>query len=271
MAQAIGKQRNRTIIRATERIVSSSGKPLRTGARLKPALIWPVVLTLGAGILLQQNFQAVAGFINRPIVKVRIENQWQRISEAEVGNMLAPYLGAGFFSFDVAAVRQRLERHPWVDRASIRKSWPDTLALDLREKVAIARWGQSQLLNQKGVIFEPPAARNLTGLPALSGPADSHVLVMEQFQIISQLLFPSGLRLTGLTLSPRGSWDLQLNDSMEVAAGRTDVINRLKRFVQFYRARPPAQTASIESVDLRYDNGIAVKTAPEEPAGVALR
>jgi len=121
------------------------------------------------------------------------------------------------------------------------------------------------------VMFEPPAAWNPAGLPALSGPTDSHNLVMEQFQLVSQLLFPAGLRLTGLRLSPRGSWDLQVNDSMEVAAGRTEVISRLNRFVEFYRAWPPAQMASIESVDLRYDNGIAVKTAPQKPVAVALR
>ena len=104
----------------------------------------------------------------------------------------------------------------------------------------------------------------------MSGPIDSQIEVMEQFQLMSQLLFSSGLRLGGLTLSQRGSWYLTLNDSMQVAVGREQVIERLQRFIEFYEGQPATQTAEFSSVDLRYDNGIAVENSREELAEVAV-
>ena len=105
----------------------------------------------------------------------------------------------------------------------------------------------------------------------MSGPIDSQIEVMEQFQLMSQLLFSSGLRLSGLNLSRRGSWYLTLNDSMQVAVGREQVIERLQRFIEFYEAQPAAQTAEFSSVDLRYNNGIAVENSREELAEGAVR
>ncbi len=94
---------------------------------------------------------------------------------------------------------------------------------------------------------------------------------MEQYQRLSQILFSSGLRLTGLTLSPRGSWELTLNDSASVMLGRVNIDGRLQRFVDFYNAHLVDSGEILESVDLRYENGIAVSTKMElqkEVAGI---
>ena len=64
-------------------------------------------------------------------------------------------------------------------------------------------------------------------LPILSGPIDSQIRVMEQYQLMNQLLYSSGLKLNGLTLSMRGSWDLTLNESIRVAVGRIEVVETI--------------------------------------------
>lgn len=185
--------------------------------------------------------------------------------------MLSAYMGDGFFNFDVNGVKRELEDHPWVSVAAVKRVWPDSLSLLLTEEVAIARWGDGQLLNQQGEIFQPSNVTSLTALPRLTGPVESQFEVMQQFQLLSQILFPAGLRLNALALSNRGSWDLILAEDIEVAVGRDDVISKLKRFVEFYQSQPAAQTAQFRTVDLRYSNGIAVKTIEQDLAGVAVR
>ncbi len=271
MAQAAVHIPARSGMRATGRISASTVQPLRPRNSRKGLLTLTTILMVCVGILIQQNFSQVSGFINRPITKVRIENVWQQISEAEVRILLIDFMGSGYFNFDVAGVKQKLEQHPWVERASIKKLWPDSLSLDLTEQVAIAHWGNTQLLNQKGEIFQPPGMERLSTLPILSGPEATQLQVMEQYQAINQLLFPSGLRLTGLELSPRGSWELNLNDSLRIVAGRSDVFEKLNRFIGFYDAQPSTQTAAYKVVDLRYENGIAIEKLTKELAGVAAR
>lgn len=221
-------------------------------------------------LVMVQNRAGISGFLNRPVSKVRIENQWQRISEAEVGKVLAPFMGNGFFDFDVVDAKEELERHPWIFQASVTRIWPDSLSLHLTEQVAIARWGDDQLLNQYGKLFQPEKSRESNSLPLLTGPEDSQETVMLQYQKLNQILFPAGLRLSGLSLSKRGSWEYLLNEQMQVAAGRDDVFEKTQRFIDFYTSQPPQQSSRFRSIDLRYGNGIAVRDIESTFTGVAI-
>ena len=207
---------------------------------------------------LQEPRARVSAFISKPITKVQIENQWQRVSEAEVTERLATQVGVGYFEFDIEAVSASLESLPWVASAELRRIWPDTVALHLKEEVPIAHWGEGKLLNQYGELFAPADAAQFTDLPKLAGPEQSQERVMQQYKQMSQVLSPVGLRLNGLSLSERGSWKLDAS-GIRVEAGRGDVLAKTQRFARFYAQQDRAETARFESVDLRYGNGIAVK------------
>lgn len=251
--------------------VHRGGQPLNQGAVVKRRLILVGLFVLTAGVLLQQNQDLVAETLSRPVTKVRVDNQWQHVSEREIGNLITGFLGAGFFNFDVEGTKIRLEQHPWIRHAAVKKIWPDTLALNIQEEVAIARWREGQLLNQHGEVFQPPGADEFASLPLLSGPEQEQIKVMEQYRAVRQQLFSVGLRVTALSLSQRGNWTLELNDEISVTAGREHISERLGRFIDFYRSQDGIGTRSIVSVDLRYDNGLAIKRAEEGLAGVAVR
>lgn len=222
-------------------------------------------------LLIAANLQDISRFINRPITKVKLENQWTKLSEREVSQMLAAYMGSGFFAFDVVGLKNDIERHPWVRQASIQRVWPDSVSLRIDEKVAIARWGETQLLSQQGEKFAPAQMGNAASLPKLSGPEGSQDRVMQQYQFLNELFSPADLRLSELTLSERGSWELVVNDRIAVAAGREKIIERVNRFISFYQREPEFERLAITSVDLRYDNGLAIARSEEELSGVAAR
>lgn len=251
-------------------VPGSGSQPLNPSAGLFQRLLVVGALFLGLATLLIVNADVLAQRINQPVTKVRMENQWQRISDQEVRAMLAAYMGTGYFDFDVLGVKTTLEQHPWVRQASVKKIWPNSLGLHLREEVAIARWGNNGLLNQYGEIFRPQQTSHLQALPALDGPGDSQIHVMEQYRAINQLFFPAGLRVTSLALSERGSWTLELNDNVRVIAGREDVMGRLDRFLAFY-SKHSDSIPEMLAVDLRYDNGLAVQNLEEDLAEVAAR
>jgi len=140
----------------------------------------------------------------------------------------------------------------------VRRVWPDTLSLHLKEEMPIAKWGSEHLLNQYGELFSPGSTDSFAGLPLLDGPEGSQDRVMQQYKELSQVLSPVGLRLNGLALSHRQSWSLSVN-AMQVEVGRHDVLARVQRFARFYAQQDRAETAQFASIDLRYGNGIAVK------------
>lgn len=258
-------------IHSTRRKFKTGNQPLKPNSSGRRGLYVLAVALLCVALLMIQNRTSVSGFLNRPVSKVRIENQWQRISEAEVGKLLTPFMGNGFFDFDVVEAKKELELHPWVLQASVTRIWPDTLSLHLTEQVAIARWGDEQLLNQYGELFQPERLSALDTLPVLTGPEGDQELVMLQYQKLSQILSPAGLRLSGLSLSKRGSWEYLLNEQMQVAAGRDNVFEKTQRFVDFYVSQPLEQSSRFHAIDLRYGNGIAVRDVETDLTGVAIR
>jgi cell division protein FtsQ len=179
-------------------------------------------------------------------------------------------MGRGLFDFDVVEAKQKLELHSWILQASVTRIWPSTLSLHLIEQVVIARWGNEQLLNQYGEIFQPESLLELSALPLLAGPEDSQAAVMLQYQKLNQILFPAGLLLSGLSLIKRGSWENLLNEQMQVAAGRDDVFEKTQRFIDFYLIQPVEQSSQFLSIDLRYTNGIAVRDTELDLTGVAI-
>ena len=235
--------------------------PARSSAPLRYIVTLSVLIAALAFVALDTFavYRAeLTGFFSKPISKVRIENQWQRVSESDVTGILQQYIGAGFFDFDINGASRDLEALPWVASVDLRRLWPDTLSLHLREEVPIAKWGAVELLNQYGELFSPTDTDDFAGLPLLEGPADSQDQVMQQYKQLSQALSPVGLTLDGLKLSHRQSWTLKVN-AMQIEAGRQDVLARTQRFARFYAQQDRAETAQFASVDLRYGNGIAVK------------
>jgi cell division protein FtsQ len=229
------------------------------------------LLMLVLAVLVIRSSERVLSHVNPQLSAVVLENDTRFVQENEIRSTLADLNHRGFFSLDVRDVQLRLEAHPWIASAEVKRVWPDRLVINLVEEAPIARWGADRLLNQQGDIFTPTPGSNLPNLPLLQGPEDGQVLMMEQFQVISALLFPHGLRVDQLSLSERGSWELILNDGIRVVAGKQDVLNRLKRFVDIYDSRIKNDIAVIEVVDLRYENGISVKHQAQDASEVAVR
>jgi len=258
-------------IHARRRISIAPKQPLKPKLSPRRSVVLALAFCASLTLYVQQNFDEISGFVNRPVTKIRMDVQWQQLDDTEINRMLGGTMAKGFFDIDVASIKNRLEQNPWVAQAAVKRIWPDTLALDITEHVAIARWGDTQLLNQYGEIFAPRDISSAANLPRLQGPEESQFLVMQQYQQFSQVLFPAGLKLTELELSSRGSWEVTLNESMELAVGRDNLTEKLERFVDFYMKQPKTKADLFEHIDLRYSNGIAVKSKQQDLTGVAIR
>ena len=217
------------------------------------------------------KYNDISQFINRPITKIKMQNQWQHVTEEEIKILLTGHMGTGFFRFNVNELKSLLENHPWVSEAGIKRLWPDSIAIQIEEHFPIAQWNENELLNQQGEIFQPERTDQLAILPQLFGPKDSQMQVMDQYQLFNQILFSSGLKLTGLTLTHRGSWSLTVNNSIQITVGRSELVSRLQRFVDFYERQNIRTTMDIVEVDLRYGNGIAIKNLTGNVSEVAVR
>lgn len=196
-----------------------------------------------------------------PLTTVEITGDLDHIDRKALEQRLLPAAAGGFFSVDVAAVAHAARDEPWVKRALVRRVWPDKLVVEIIGYNAIARWGDEGLLSDGGEVFA--AAGPLPDdLPVLSGPAGAAPKrVFADYERFGRLL--DGLPpVRAVRREARGAWKIGLANGLTIIAGRKDVTTRLKRFAAVYKSRLAGIAPPIESVDLRYADGFAVRFKP---------
>ncbi len=218
------------------------------------------VLVCGFLILLGLNSRTLVNDINQQRIEVvAIEGNLSKVTEDDIKSAVFEFINQSMVAIDLLAIQNALEQNAWINTVSLRRKWPDTLIIKVTEEVAIARWGDNQLLNQEAALFSPPSILTQFNLAKLSGPDGTEERVMQQYQIFNQLLFSKNLRITSLNLNSRGAWSMLISNEVEVAVGSIQAVERVRRFAAVYESLFAKQIESIESFDLRYEDGIAVK------------
>jgi cell division protein FtsQ len=194
-----------------------------------------------------------------PITHIAIQADYQHIKKDVLETTVAPYLAAGFFQLNIMELQQALLAMPWIATASINRIWPNKILITITERQAVARWKGDALLDKKGAIFKPAVASFPTGLPLLNGMDEEAVKIWQYYQEMTTALTPLSLRIVELDLTPRQSWSLVLNNGARIFLGRLDVLQRLNHFIKLYPKLFAARSNILESVDLRYPNGMSIR------------
>lgn len=228
------------------------------------------VLTWGALGLLA--YGAVSWVGAQPwfaLKSIEVKTPVAHVTEAQIRLVAERQVRGTFFTVDLDAVRESLEKLPWVREARVERRWPDTLVVSLVEHVPLARWNEDALVSEAGEVF---VAAVSTRLPRLSGPEESSDEVVAAYRRHQAALAPLGMTISELRLSPRRAWRIRLGNGMTLALGRDQTDVRLARFVEIYprlfgaqavaAATPdarPAPPAAPVAVDLRYPDGFALR------------
>lgn len=205
-----------------------------------------------------------------PISKIRAQGTFNHVDEAMLQRAVAGIGTRGYFSVDVAQVQSRVEQLPWVKSATVRRVWPDTLAIVVQERSALARWVDGGLISRRGELFRPPETTYPQNLPQLQGPTGMHRSLVDYYRDANILLKPVALTVTKATLDARRALRLQLNNGMELVLGREDRWVRLQRFVQVYTKLLANKAPDIARIDLRYTNGLSIRWETRLKANLKL-
>ena len=235
----------------------------------------PRLLNLAANILMACAFVifAFAGtrfVLNSPWFPLReltVGGDLEHTSREALESATRGRAAANFFAADLGALREGFEQIPWVRRADVRRVWPDRIEVTLEEHVALARWGDTGLVNTFGERF---AGQSEAALPVFAGPPRTEAEVTRRYQRYAQLMAPLGGTLERVILTPRFAWQLRLSSGLHIELGR-DLANdsadaRLARFIAAYPQTLGRIALRHEYVDLRYPNGFALRVPEFERA-----
>lgn len=212
------------------------------------------------------------GASNFPLRVLRVQGELQRVDEAQLRAIVLPHARRGFFAVPLDRIQSSVGTLPWVERADVRKHWPDVLEIRISEHRPLARWGKDDLLSVQGRIFPAKGVEVPQGLPLLDGPDTRAAEVVALYtQAREQLAHAGGVR--GVALDARGSWSITLLNGTEVVLGRNDPLPRLQRFAPLLpRLAAEHPNQRLARADLRYTNGFSLTWAalPKVPAQAPL-
>jgi cell division protein FtsQ len=191
-----------------------------------------------------------------PIRALEISGRIVHTTHDQVQEIVTRELKGNFFTLNLEQSRAAFEKLPWVRKANVRRQWPDRLQVELEEQVAVARWGDTALVNNYAEVFQ--AASNET-LPVFVGPDGTAPDVFRRYESFARTLSVLGKRPKEIALSDRGAWRLKLDDGQLLELGRDQMDERLQRFVAAYPRTIAQLPAARLRIDLRYPNGFTVR------------
>ena len=218
--------------------------------------------------------------VHRPLFtlrEVRLEGPEQamlrQVSPSTVRGTALPRIKGNFFTANLEEVRVAFESVPWVRRAAVRREWPNKLVVVIDEHQPLGTWGEDgRLISVQGDLFTAnlAEAEEDGDLAEFNGPVGSEREMVARFRDFGAWLAPIDLAPEAVQLSNRYAWSMRLNNGITVELGREqnrDTLKaRVERLVQIYPQLVARLQDRIESVDMRYPNGLALQAAGLEIA-----
>jgi cell division protein FtsQ len=238
-------------------------EPMRR--RWLSAVLLLLVLALGAQLM--HRYLSQPGRL--PLRVVEVTGQFNHLVRSEIERRVAKNIDGGFFTVDMARVRQAVLAMPWVAEVGVRRVWPDTLRMQVTEQMPLARWGDDALVNLHGEVFAPQPMPNVDALPQLQGDTRNAPAMVAFYLKLHALLVGSDLRIARLQQNPRSEFRVYFDNGLELVLGRERLVRRFEEFLKVYPQLAAYSEQAPKRIDMRYQHGFAVRWQ-QQTADVAM-
>ena len=194
-----------------------------------------------------QATTSAAGFA---IEKVLVSGN-SETSEIDILQLLGLDGTTSRVSLDVEAARRKLTELPWVESAQVRKIYPRTIEVSLKERTAFGIWQQGStlsLIEKDGSVIAPLRDNKFASLPLFVGrdaehAAEAFLQEMEKWPDVRN-------RVRAYVRVASRRWDLHLDNGVVIKLPEEGVERALATLADF-EAKESVLERDIASIDLR--------------------
>ena len=185
------------------------------------------------------------------------------LTDGEIMRRAYPFLKESIFKTEVDKIKETVLAHPFVKDVSIKRLYPFSLVIEVKEKVASALWvnpaGDVAVLDEAGTPFRPLAREDTKHLFVIQ--AKDQAAARSVFNQVNAWMADKSIKGDSISevIDTDGSITLvYLGDGVEVILGKEDQKARLKRataVLEDVRRRG----LFIRCIDARFDKGAIIK------------
>jgi cell division protein FtsQ len=206
--------------------------------------------------------QAVTSRLGFAVDNIKISG-YRETSEIDILDRIGLDGWTSLVGFDAEAARARVAGLPWIETASVRKIYPDTIEVVVTERTPFALWqhgNQISVIEASGNVIAPFSNGRHARLPLMIGLGAKE----RAAEFISRMKTHPELaaRVKGYIRVAERRWDLRLENGVTIKlpeSGEDAAITELLAM----DAEDGLLSRDIETVDLRFADRVVVQLSPE--------
>lgn len=184
-------------------------------------------------------------------------------SEIEILQLIGLDGTTSLVALDVDAARQKIAKLPWVENVEVRKVYPKTIEVKLKEREAYAIWQHGQelsLVEKGGAIIAPLRDNKFSHLPLVVGRGAETAATALETEFANWADIKARVKAYVWVSGRR--WDLHMDNGVVVKLPEDDVDLALARLSKFMKEQDLLDR-DIAAVDLRLSDRTAIQLTPE--------
>ncbi len=214
------------------------------------------------------------------IDQLKLTGQFTYLTPEAVQSVIHKEPLGNFFSIELSQIKQRIEDMAWVKSADVRREWPHTLSVRVREHRPVMRWKNiasqdhhegDQWVSLSGDLIRLEKPLQQHSATTLKGIEHDAKQLLTKALVWQKRLSSSKLTVHEVSLSASQSWTLTLSKlgqekqhKFELLLGTENTEKRLQRFQTLFDTRLYAMESELIKIDARYPDGLAVQQINSE-------
>ena len=245
-------------------------------SRLSKVII-PLVSIGALGLI---GYMALSYLCTSPYFSIQqiIVSGEKRLTDIEVLNMAKIDIGMNLLTVNLKEASKRIEQHPWIENAQLKRKLPQKIFIHITERdpIAMINLDRLHLIDTKGVVFKEIGPEDTFNLPILTGLESSDFATNES---VSKRLIEKALtvmneidrgkvlcidELSEINIDPLSGLTLfTMKDATQIKLGFNDYsrkLDQLKKVMDDLHNR----SKKADYIDLVYGEKVYVKLDKKE-------
>lgn len=171
--------------------------------------------------------------------------------------------GDSLMTFDPEQARQRIQALSWVETASVRRTFPDRVRIDLVEREPFARWqigGKTYIIDRHGNVVADNATGEFTKLPKVVGKGAA-AGARQILDIINSDAVLAG-RVRSATLVRQRRWTIRMDNGVDIRLPELDAVVAWRQLAALEK-NYGILARNLVLVDMRVADRLIVRLTPD--------